>query len=113
MRYNLELCCAKISAHWKFARKEELILTPGDSLRKQLPSVLLTPISILLAKERVIVVSKTLAVTGLFEILEVLYPPEGVCDNRAPRGPIKYSFHLIGVRNGTGGIKNTEGDRPF
>ena len=35
------------------------------------------------------------------------YSPEAVCDCRLPRGPIEYSFHFIGVGNGTGGFKNT------
>ena len=35
----------------------------------------------------------------------ILYPPEG--------GPIEYSFHFIGIGNGSRGFKNTSVNRPF
>ena len=31
----------------------------------------------------------------------------------APRGPIEYSFHFIGIGNGSRGFKNTNVNRPF
>ena len=32
---------------------------------------------------------------------------------RLPRGPIEYSFHFIGIGNGSRGFKNTSVNRPF
>ena len=39
--------------------------------------------------------------------------PGGRLRMQLPRGPIEYSFHFIGVGNGTEGFTNTGGDRPF
>ena len=58
-------------------------------------------------------VSKTLSVRGLFEILKIFYPPEGLCGADPERGPIVFTLHFIGVGRGTGGFKFCGGERPF
>ena len=40
-----------------------------------------------------------------FEILKMLYPPEGLCGAEPERGPIVFTLHFIGVASGTGGFK--------
>ena len=42
---------------------------------------------------------------GLFEILRMFYPPEGLCRAEPERGPIVFTYVLFGVGRGTGGFK--------
>ena len=39
--------------------------------------------------------------------------PRRESSRRLPRGPIEYSFHFIGVGNGSRGFKNTNVNKPF
>ena len=45
--------------------------------------------------------------------LKSVLSPGGRLRMQLPRGPIEYSFHFIGVGNGTGGFKFTGGNSPF
>ena len=47
-------------------------------------------------------VSSLRGVRGLFEILKIFYLPEGLCRAESEGGPIVFTFHFIGVDNGTG-----------
>ena len=47
----------------------------------------------------------SVAVIGLFEMLKIFYPPEGLCRAEPERGPIVFTLHFIGVGRGTGGFK--------
>ena len=58
-------------------------------------------------------VSKSPYVRGLFENLELFYPPEGLCRAEPERGPIVFTLHFIGVGRGTGGFKISIGNPPF
>ena len=58
-------------------------------------------------------VSNFAGLRGLFEILKMFYPPEGLCGAEPERGPIVFTLHFIGVGRGTGGFKFTGGERPF
>ena len=49
--------------------------------------------------------SKSEYFIGLFEILRMFYPPEGLCGAEPEGGPIVFTFHFIGVGKGTGGFK--------
>ena len=48
-----------------------------------------------------------------FEILKMLYPPEGLCGAEPEGGPIVFTFHFIGVGQGTRGFKFWAGNPPF
>ena len=50
---------------------------------------------------------------GLFEILKMFYPPEGLCWAEPERGPIVFTLHFIGVGRGTGGFNFRGGNPPF
>ena len=40
-------------------------------------------------------ISKTWAATGLFEILKMFYPPEGLCRAEPERGPIVFTYVFL------------------
>ena len=42
-----------------------------------------------------------------YGIPRMFYPPEGVCAAEPEGGPIVFTFHFIGVGNGTGVLKST------
>ena len=67
--------------------KLENVLSPGGSLRKQL---LRGPI-----------------------VFNSRYIPWRESALQLLRGPIVFNLCFIGVRNGTGGFKNTDGESPF
>ena len=48
-----------------------------------------------------------------YEIPRMFYPREGVCAAEPEGGPIVFTFHFIGVGNGTGGFKIRLGTGPF
>ena len=58
-----------------------------------------------LVYERVLEFSKSPLPGGLFEILKMFYPPEGLCSAEPERGPIVFTYVLFGVGRGTGGFK--------
>ena len=45
--------------------------------------------------------------------LENVLSPGGVCESSSQEVQMIPYFHFIGVGNGTGGFKNTGGERPF
>ena len=63
--------------------------------------------------EEVLGVSNFKGVRGLFEILKMFYPPEGLCSAEPERGPIVFTLHFIGVGRGTGDFQFTDDLLPF
>ena len=63
--------------------------------------------------EKVLTLSKSRNEIGLFQIMKMFYPPEGLCRAEPKRGTTVFTYVLFGVWKGTRIFKITTFRRPF
>ena len=82
-------------------------------MRKQLPRGPLDTLSIYWCRKRFWGVSNLQRVRGLFENLQNVYPPEGLCRAEPEGGPIVFTYVLFRVRKRILDFQFTGGFLPF